>query len=270
MTEQQTDWRELLLAVGDLEEGFSEYRLPLTDKLVDQQFKLFPDNASDIYHLHFHSQTELTWGDSTQPKQYTAFELRTNIFFIDWLEQDSILKSMSIVLDLEAQEATLLHTQLPSKAEAKINIYDRILKQNQMSAVKIEISHAGISQPRQQKIHQRTTELIGKRLKHTYSQTHAFEHIYLNDKFFAWQSLAGPDKGMADVEPVNYIKIASELYLFNWYERLVPWSGVFLMDLAQNRSIDKIHYYADLENFQKIAYLTIGSYIQLFNETNYE
>lgn len=270
MTETQTDWRELLLAVSDLEEGFSENRMPQTDKLVNQQFTLFPDDSQDIYQLKFHNQNELTWRESQEPKQYAAFELRPNIFFIDWLEQADIRQSMTLVLDLDAQEATVLHTQLPNQAEAEGNIYERIIKQNQMSAVKISITHTGVGQQRQKKIHQQTTELIGKRVVHTYSQTHAFEHIYLNDKFFAWQSLAGPDKGMADVEPINYIKIAPELYLFNWNERLVPWGSVFLMDLAEKRSIDKIHYYADLEHFNKITYLTIGSYVQLLNETHYE
>ncbi|NJP05959.1 MAG: hypothetical protein HC837_10225 [Chloroflexaceae bacterium] len=270
MQSSQTDWKQLLLAVGDLEDGFIEHRLPITDKLVDRQFNLFPDSTQEPLLLHFHSPTGLTWSDESSPKTYAAFEIRPDVFFIDWLEPDNIRASMSLIVDLVTQEVTSLQSLLPTPLEARQNIYDRIVQHNQMSAVRVTITHAGIGRPRVNVIHQRTKDLIGMRLKHTYSKNHIFEHIYLNEHFFAWQSLAGADKGMADTEPVNYLKIGADLYLFNWYERLVPWSGVLLMDLAAQRAVGKMHWYTDLEMFERLAYVTVGSHVQFLNETIYE
>jgi hypothetical protein len=40
-----------------------------------------------------------------------------------------------------------------------------------------------------------TDALVGMRNQYTYSPTERYEHIYLNDNFYAWQCLDGVEKG---------------------------------------------------------------------------
>ncbi|SPX56212.1 MoaF protein [Klebsiella pneumoniae] len=59
-----------------------------------------------------------------------------------------------------------------------------------------------------------TTALVGMRNQYTYSPTERYEHIYLNDNFYAWQCLDGVEKGLADVDRCHYVQVAEDLYLF--------------------------------------------------------
>ena len=271
MTDERTDWLALMLALEKLEEGFNEYRLPLTGALAGKKFELLLEEDNTTLLIHFKTASQLEWGkgnESPKVERYEAIAVRPDIFFVDWVYGEDSKQSMSLVLDLVAHEVTLLWSKLPNREEAQASLLERIKKYNELSAVKVRIRHGGINSARVRKSHHRTKELIGKRLKHTYSSQHAFEHIYLNENMFCWQSLAGPDQGLADTEPCDYIKIGEELYLFSWRERLVPWVGIVVIDLLNNRTTGKV-FYGDLINPDKITNYTVGAEVEFLNETKY-
>ncbi len=258
------DWLSLMLALESLEEGLNEYRLPLTSKLAGQQFELYLEKDDKKIFIHLKNSSQLEWRSDAEPlkiEHYEAIEIRPNIFFVDWVYHAEPKQSMSIVLDLVAQEATLLWSQLPNAEDARPDLFERIKKFNDLSAVKVHIIHAGINRKRTEEVHCRTAELVGKRLKHTYSSQHAFEHIYLNERLFCWQSLEGPDKGLADTDPIEYVKIADNLYLYSWRERFVPWVGIEIIDLVQMRTAGKA-FYSDIVDPDKVTNYTMGAYIE--------
>jgi hypothetical protein len=263
MTKNRKDWLSLMLALESLEEGFNEHRLPLTSKLVEQKFELHLEEDDKKIFIHFKNERQLEWSSYGEPlkvEHYEAIEIRPNIFFVDWVYHAAPKQSMSIVIDLVAQESTLLWSQLPNAEDARPDLFERIKKFNDLSAVKVHIIHAGINGKRTEQAHCRTTELVGKRLKHTYSNQHAFEHIYLNERLFCWQSLEEPDKGLADTEPVDYVKISDNLYLFSWRERVVPWVGIVMIDLLQMRTAGKV-FYGDIVNPDKVTNYTVGAQV---------
>ena len=45
-----------------------------------------------------------------------------------------------------------------------------------------------------------TTALIGRRVEWVYSTEHAYEHVYLSERWYTWQGLAGPERGLADTD----------------------------------------------------------------------
>lgn len=59
-----------------------------------------------------------------------------------------------------------------------------------------------------------TSELIGMRNMYTYNPKERYEHVYLNEQFYAWHCLDGVEKGLADVDRCHYIKVSEQLYLF--------------------------------------------------------
>ncbi len=111
MTNNGTDWLSLMLALESIEEGFDEYRMPLTGRLAERRFELCPEKDDRKILIHFKNGSHLNWGWDGEPlkeEHYEAMEIRPNIFFVDWVYHTAPKKSMSIVIDLSAQEATLL------------------------------------------------------------------------------------------------------------------------------------------------------------------
>ncbi len=85
-------------------------------------------------------------------------------------------------------------------------------------------------------------------------------------KIYAWQCLQGVEGGLADVDRCHYFKMADELYLFVWREKVVPTLGVVLIDLAQRKTDGKIFGYQG-GDFGTLSNFQIGAYAQVLNET---
>ena len=111
-----------------------------------------------------------------------------------------------------------------------------------------------------------TEELVGKRIEYTYSPTERYEHIYLNGSFYTWHCLLGAEKGLADTDCCHSYKLARNLYLFVWREKIVPTLGVVVLDLNAMRTTGKIFGYEG-NDFRKVVNFRIGARARLQNIT---
>lgn len=267
MTDKHADLIALYLDYDYLEEGFDEHRLPLTEALTGKKLELYLEDNTKLF-IDFKSASQLEWrklNESPKVEQYQAIAVRPDIFFVDWVYHEDPDQSTSLVVDLVEREATLVRSGLPNQEDAIANLDRRIRKDNDLSAAKVHITHAGISGERAQKIHHRTQELVGKRIKYTYSNQHIYEHIYLNESLFTWHCLAGGGKGSAETNAVDYLKIGEALYLFVWRENIAATVGIVVIDLLKNRTTGKLYWTKPHAN--KITNVTVGAYAQLLNET---
>ena len=114
-----------------------------------------------------------------------------------------------------------------------------------------------------------TTALVGMRNQYTYSPTERYEHIYLNDNFYAWQCLDGVEKGLADVDRCHYVQVAEDLYLFVWREKIIPTLGVILIDLQQMRTDGKIMGYQG-SDFGALSNFPVGASAKILNVTRHQ
>lgn len=111
-----------------------------------------------------------------------------------------------------------------------------------------------------------TSELVGKRVFWKYSNTHHFEHIYLEPNRYCWHGIKGPEKGMGGVEPTSAFKIKDGLYLFSWSDTSVPFNGTIVIDLqGQVRCLGRLFGWERSE--QKGWQIIVGGPGQLLNET---
>lgn len=101
-----------------------------------------------------------------------------------------------------------------------------------------EYVQVGIGGPAADPI-RRTSALVGRRIEWRYSDTHAFEHIYLNPTAYCWHGLAGPEQWIGDVDPYVAYELDTDLFLFSWSETVVPFNGVAILDLCEWRSIGR-------------------------------
>ncbi|MFY4846670.1 MoaF C-terminal domain-containing protein [Klebsiella pneumoniae] len=160
---------------------------------------------------------------------WRATALRPDILFIDFLDPERDNASISAVCNLTQRNATLVYGQLPDF----------------------------------------TTALVGMRNQYTYSPTERYEHIYLNDNFYAWQCLDGVEKGLADVDRCHYVQVAEDLYLFVWREKIIPTLGVILIDLQQMRTDGKIMGYQG-SDFGALSNFPVGASAKLLNVTRHQ
>lgn len=134
-------------------------------------------------------------------------------------------------------------------------------------AERSRILQAGIGQPIAEPYEQ-TSELVGKRIHWHYSETHRFEHIYIEPELYVWHGIKGPEANMGAVEPTTVRKIADSTYLFTWSDRAIPFNGALVIDLTSApKSAGRLVGW-DAER-RAIRQVIVGATGVLVNETKY-
>ncbi len=258
--DETEDW----LPIGGLEPGFDENKPPRTEELAGKELTFLFETDRAMVRYDFRDANTLAWEALEGPEKgatgeetYEAIRVAPDIYFIDYLRKSRPGQSVNMALDLGAGRATLVVGTL---VEEEKGIY----------RVRQEFLHTAVnpSSPNDKVIpHERSMDLVGKRVKYTYSSTHAYEHVYLNDHRYTWHCLSGPEKGLADTEHCDCFKIAPDVYLFTWWERVVPCEAVVMINLEEMRSIGKL-FGLDTDS-NEIINFTMGSYAELLNVTTY-
>lgn len=267
--------KDRFISVGDLSVGFSENAIPYTDSLAKTKIKLYLENGNalelDFIDAEAVKYSEIRGDDkSSIICGYTATSLRGNICFIDMIVSYGYAKSVSIILDAARKIATILTGVLPNAQEMAIPILERAQKDMPLTGVKLKFEHAAVDTPftKETEKHPVTDELIGKRIQFVYSANDTYEHIYLNKNFYTWHCITGSEEGLADTDRCFYYKIADNLYLFTWIEKIVPTLGIVIEDLDVMRSYGKIYGYEEF-NMGKVTNFPVGSFATELNTTVY-
>ncbi len=217
------------IQVGELATGFGGYELKPSDKLTGRRF---------VAHARDGSSMSLDFTGATHRR---VTELRPDIFFIDGLDKANPRHSQTIVLDLPTQAATCVRCILPTEAEMHRSLPERSGAGLELTPVTVTIDHLTVDRPHVEPApHRETADLIGKRVRYDYGPSDAYEHIYLNQRFFTWHCLAGSEAGLADTDRCHHYRIADSLYLFVWREKIVPTLGVVMIDLERRKSTGKL------------------------------
>jgi hypothetical protein len=263
------NWTDL----GDWGKGMDGFKLPSSDELAGKELKLHFSDGSSVSRYTFLNATSLAWQvlegfDKGQrfTETYEAICVAPDIYFIDFVHRTRPGVSVSMALDLNTRKATVLTATTPGKKIAGRGFVARLGNGIDLSTMKVEIRYANVnpSSPDEPvSPHERTLDLIGKRIKYTYSNNHVYEHIYLNDQLFTWHCLVGVEKGLADTEICDYFKIAPDVYLFSWREKVMPTFGAVIINLKEMRSNGKT-FGLDVAS-GKFVNFTMGARAELIN-----
>jgi len=274
ITPEVTNW----ISVGALADSFAPDSniLARTDDLVGRQLTLHTaDGGAARY--EFTTEDTLNWTASgpgaaeSGSETYTATSLRDGIYFIDFVKAGSRPPcSVSIVADLNLGIATTVTGLMPTAEVAHSSVLRRAQQQQELTPVAATFVSATIDRPYEPGLphHQPTTELVGLRLQHRYNPHEVYEHIYLNEKRYAWHCLSGIEQGLADVDRCHYYKIAHNLYLFVWREKIVPTLGAIMLDLDRMKTTGKIFGYAD-DALSSVSNFPVGAHSKLLNKTEH-
>ncbi|MCG8295186.1 molybdenum cofactor biosynthesis F family protein [Pseudomonas entomophila] len=265
------DW----ITVGALAEGFAPqaFILPQRADLAGRTLTLHFANGWIIEHrfdtdqLHWHAAD----GHGSGRASYRATSVRDGLYLVDFIKQEGGRAwSVSLVLDTLSHSFTAVLGRLPDQAQTERGLYARALAGEPLTGVEATFLHGTLDRPWQDGAcpHAPTTELVGLRNHYRYSPTEEYEHLYLNAEYYSWQCLKGVEQGLCDTDRAYYYKIAEQLYLFVWCEKIVPTLGLVMIDLLQHRSDGKIFGYAG-GSFDALANFPVSSYCRVVNRTEY-
>ncbi len=265
----------VFIQVGALADGFApdNNTLPARHELTGRAFELFAEGG-ECYRLQLLSNDKLCWtapGSAPLEADSRVTSLREGIYLIDFLPPAPVGASVSVVLDAARGLFTLVDGRMPDEADTRIDPFTRVARGMELTAVQADFVHGVVGRPPAQDdaLHHATTELVGMRNQYRYSRTECYEHVYLNNNFYAWQCLQGVEQGLADVDRCHYIKLAEALYLFVWREKIIPTLGVVLIDLAQGKTDGKIVGYQG-GDFGALSNFAVGASAQVLNLTRHQ
>jgi hypothetical protein len=262
----------VFIQVGALAEGFAPDSniLAPVDDLTGRTLRLeFSDGSTET--LTFMSAGFVSTAGGQHECRVTS--VREDIYLVDYISggEGPRAASTSFVVDLRQGLCTAVIGTLPDESEVRTDAFTRVERGLELTGVQAQFRHGRIAQEGDSQpavLHHPTTELIGMRNMYTYSATERYEHVYLNENFYAWQCLSGVEAGLADVDRCHYIHIAEKLYLFVWREKIIPTLGVVMIDLDRMKTDGKIFGYQG-SRFDTLSNFPVGAVAQVLNVTRH-
>jgi hypothetical protein len=255
------------ISVGALEEGFALDNNVLKGSVGlagDALTLRFPEGR--VHQCEVSGDSTVLWDGLEARARVTS--IRSGVYFVDFLVGDAVKESLSLVLDTTGGQATLVVGSLPTAEEASIGALERVRGGSELTGVRTEIFHGTIDGLAGGSPHGPTDELLGLRNRYRYSPHEVYEHVYLNQNFYTWHCLQGAEAGLTDTDRCHYIKIADELYLFVWKEKIVPTLGVILIDMQRLKTDGKIFGYRGFD-FDTHVNFGVGAIADVLNETKH-
>ncbi len=261
------------LPVAELATGFDENKLPATDELAGKEF-ILNFGRDGIVKYSFQDTRNLVRetvnareNPAVAKEIYEAMQIAPGLYLVDYVKNKSRRESVTLVLDVQQRKAIVIDAVAPMLRQANRSFLIRMKQGLDLSPVRYAIHPASLDNSPARSLpalFPRTQDLIGKRVRYTYSRQHVYEHIYLNHRFYTWQCLAGPEKGTADTDVCDYFKIAPDIYLFIWREKVVPTIGVVIINFKSRRSAGKI-LGLDIPTGKAVNF-TMGAYVAFVGE----
>jgi hypothetical protein len=262
------------IPVGALGDAFQadNHCLPQVGDLAGKSMTLNFENGWTIRH-DFGNGGSLQWlrmegGVLVEQgcEQCVVTRPRDGIYFVDFVKSAERATSVSLVLNLVKRTFLAVIGQLPVAEEVMIPFIKRIELSKELTAVDASFLRGcvDVTFDANADLPAVTSELLGLRVEYTYSPLEKYEHIYLNDKFYAWRCIRGSEKGLGDTDACHYYKIADRLYLFVWREKIVPTIGVVMVNLEAMKTTGKIMGY-EHNDFGSVRNFGVGAYARILS-----
>ena len=264
------------IQVGELASGISEDTLPPDEGLAGSALALHGEDGT-VTRLAFAAGGRLAWEVTDGPvagargeEECRVTRPRDDVVVVDYVSASLRATAVTTVLDLAAGAATTVIGTLPTPEQAARSAYELATAGEELTSVAVIFVRAAIGRPFDAALHPHvpSSDLVGKRVQYVYSGTEKYEHIYLNEDLYTWQCLEGSEKGLADTDRCHHRRIADELYLFVWREKIVPTLGVVLVDWRAKVSNGKLFGYEG-SDFGALSVTPISSRATLLNVTTY-
>lgn len=228
--------------IGDILKNHSGGRPDPTQELAGQTFTLTPDGGAALQLYFVDGATlELQYAGgrhvAVQPCQ--VFNIRGGRFFIDYVDVDNSGLSVSIWLDPAARAALLVESDVSDRSTAQLDLLSRVAQSGSQSVPVLRYTPASLDGGAAP-VFGGADAILGKYFRYIYSDTHVYDHFYINAAYYFWYCWHGPDAGLGDYDQADYLELADDIYLVCWREKFIPCVGVTIEDHAEMQSIGKV------------------------------
>ncbi|MEO3941433.1 MoaF C-terminal domain-containing protein [Paenarthrobacter nicotinovorans] len=260
--------------VSTMLDGFGDQTLPASPALASTKIALEAADGTTIeYSLLTASQLTWTEGTASGTADYKAIEARPGIFIIDFVRGQGHLGGDGSAQggdggaqgggqDTNAENVTII---LDRSTDAVTTAVSRFVTVDGEVRGTTDFTHSNAGG--QPTVHQRSSELVGKRIFYRYSDVESYEHIYLNQGTFTWHCVRGGEAGLADTDRCMTWAVTDDLYIFFWTEQVMTVEAVLLIDLREQRSIGRMFGW-DNPSAQPVS-LPFNSRLSVLNSTAY-
>ncbi|KAF5646045.1 moaF [Fusarium sp. NRRL 52700] len=240
----------------EMADGFREHLMPASHKLQGKYFEHTYDNGWKISH-DFGGES-VTWkilegerAGLTAPAKYEAFEVRPDVFFVDFLKPD-YNEVVSLIVDTSTGQAIAAVSGFKDE-NGERRTFTSFINAVAFGGKPVEPFKA-------------TDELIGKHVLYRYTPRDAYEHVYLNKGTMTWHCLSGTEKGIADAEKCQMLKLRDNLYMLFWTETIMPVESIVVIDLEKMRSTGR--FYCWDPELKEAVHVRFGSYATILSDTS--
>ncbi|KAF5682144.1 molybdenum cofactor biosynthesis protein [Fusarium circinatum] len=225
----------------EMADGFREHLMPASNKLEGKYFEHTYDNGWKISN---------DFGQ-TAPAKYEAFEVRPDVFFVDFFKPD-YNEVVTLIVDTVGGQAIAGVSGFKDE-NGERRTFTSFINAVAFGGKPVEPFLA-------------TDELIGKHVLYRYTPRDAYEHVYLNKGTMTWHCLSGTERGIADAEKCQMLKLGDSLYMLFWTETVMPVDSVVVIDLEKMRSTGR--FYCWDPKPKEAVHVRFGSYATVLAETS--
>ena len=192
-------------------------------------------------------------------RRYEAFEVDDDLYFVQFHHRYLPNEAVSLVVDLRHGRAlAVISVILPAPEQGRTRV------QHVFAPSIIEGATVTGAEPAP------ATTLIGRRVEWVYSEEHAYEHVYLSERWYSWQCLAGPERGLVDTDENSVWEVRPGIYIFAWREKVIPCASV---TIADHRDVNAIRSHGVLfgldESGEVPTHFTFGAHGRLLSTTHH-
>jgi hypothetical protein len=249
----QSSWPTL----EEMADGFSDHLMAPSSRLAGTTIEHTFNNGWRIQHKF--DADKLTWtmlegqdAGSSGDAQYKAYEVRPDIFLVDFYKEDH-KQLVSLVLNTATGQ---LKVAVSGFKDDETRGGERRTWTMFLDATKAgdkAVSAFGV-----------TDEMIGKHVLYRYTARDAYQHFYVSPGTLMWHCLAGTEKDVADADQCAMYKITDNLYLLFWTETVMPVESIVVIDLQKMRSTGRFLCWDPKP--QSMVHVRFGSQATLIND----
>jgi hypothetical protein len=205
------------LPLDGLAPGFDANKAPTVQDLAGQQFSVRTEGGPMTFSF---DDEDVQWAAAGHAgtASYEAFPVAEDLYYAQWHSPVDRELAVSLILDLANGQALYIGAALgratPSSVAVRHDFRAGTLEG--FDAIGPAISESN--------------GLIGRRVEWVYSDSHAYEHIYLSPTWYTWQCLAGPERGLADTDSNTVFQVRPGIFVFTWREKVIPCGSVTVAD----------------------------------------
>lgn len=211
------------LPLDGLAPGFDANKAAPSSALAGSRIALTMADGTRIAHDFGTGSVSWTFQPPGQAPQeghdpYEAFEVAPGLIYAQFQHVSSPEEAVSLFLDLDSGRALSVISTIGTASPARTAVGQQFIP-----GVIDGLEPRGTAPAA-------TAALVGSRALWVYSTEHAYEHVYLSPRWYTWQCLSGPERGLADTDQQTTWQLRPGIFVFAWREKVVPCAAVTVAD----------------------------------------